>query len=29
MIESNLERPSEMAEDLVNETGPDYTGGDD
>lgn len=28
-IESNLEKPSEMAESLVQETGPDYTGGDD
>ena len=26
---SNLEKASEMAEDLVQETGPDYTGGDD
>jgi hypothetical protein len=29
ILESNLEKPSEMAEDLLNESGPDYTGGDD
>lgn len=29
MVSSNLEKPSEMAEDLVNELGSDYTGGDD
>jgi len=28
-ITSNLEKPSEIAQDLVDETGPDYTGGDD
>lgn len=28
-LDSNLEKASVMAEDLVNETGPDYTGGDD
>jgi hypothetical protein len=28
-LESNLEKPGEMAESLVNETGPDYTGCDD
>lgn len=28
-IESNLQKASEMAEDLSHETGPDYTGGDD
>lgn len=26
---SNIQKASEMAEDLVHETGPDYTGGDD
>jgi len=29
ILVSNLEKPSEMVEDLLNETGPDYTGGDD
>lgn len=28
-LDSNLEKASEMSESLVNETGPDYTGGDD
>jgi hypothetical protein len=28
-IEANLEKPSEIAQSLVEESGPDYTGGDD
>lgn len=28
-MESNLEKASEMAESLLGESGPDYTGGDD
>jgi serine phosphatase RsbU (regulator of sigma subunit) len=28
-VKSNLETASEMAQDLMDETGPDYTGGDD
>jgi hypothetical protein len=28
-IKSNLESPSQLAESLIDEQGPDYTGGDD
>jgi flagellar biosynthesis chaperone FliJ len=29
VIYSNIQKPSEIAQELVEETGPDYTGGDD
>lgn len=29
VINSNIQKPSEIAQELVDETGPDYTGGDD
>ncbi len=28
-LDSNLEKPSVLAESLLDEIGPDYTGGDD
>jgi hypothetical protein len=28
-VASNLEKPSEMIQDTLDQSGPDYTGGDD